>query len=155
MLWDLLKKRRLLGEIRFERRLSHGLGVESSPEVTPFPLERVSNGICLPPIWLSNSNKGVHQVNETGGGTSRENWNPSDYFLRRYPHHGEFKGTYSSSFPRSLSIKPSREPGVYCKLPKISTTPLKAVRVSRPSGGFRDLISQPPRREVKKDQEKV
>lgn len=56
------KKRRLLGEIRPERRLPHGPSMESAPKVSLLPLERVSSGICLPPIWPSNCTKGVTKL---------------------------------------------------------------------------------------------
>ncbi len=53
----------------------------------------------------------------------------SDYLLRQYPHHGKFKGTYSSSFPRSLSIKPSGEPGFIVNYLKSQLVPSKQLEL--------------------------
>lgn len=36
--------------------------MESAPKVSLLPLERVSSGICLPPIWPSNCTKGVTKL---------------------------------------------------------------------------------------------
>lgn len=79
--------KRLVGENRPEGRLFCSPYMGKSPEIPAIPLERVSNGVCMPAIRPSICTQDIYKTNETCSCASSPIGHTSNHLLGRYFAH--------------------------------------------------------------------
>ena len=148
-----LKTRGLVGKNRSKRCILNSTHLENPPEVPSFSVEREHAGVCLPPLWPSNSTQGLHQTHETSNSFTASKRALSNYLFRRCT----FDGRIASSSPLSSSINSefARKPRFHCQLQEIPFRPSTTIRVFRGPSGHQRPFPLLARRKTKKDSEEV
>ena len=148
-----LKTRGLVGKNRSKRCPLNSTHLEKPPEVPSFSAEREHAGVCLPPLWPSNSTQGLHQTHEAGNSFTATKRVSPNYLFRRYT----FDGRVASSSPLSSSINSefARKPRFHCQLQEIPFRPSTTIRVFRGPSGHQRPFPLLARRKTKKDSEEV
>ena len=134
---QLIKKRRLSGQNRFEGCLLHSPHLGKSPKISTVSLEGKSLRICMPSIRTSFGPTSFHQDHETSNRAIAPVRDSSYNLSRRHADYG--RDSRNGQMSCSYDSEPSRKPGVHYKLPEISSNTNYNYRISGISCRLKNL----------------
>ena len=143
-----LKTRGLVGKNRSKRCILNSTHLGKTPEVPSFSVEREHAGVCLPPLWPSNSTQGLQQTHEASNSFTATKRVSHNYLFRRYT----FDGRVASSSPLSNSINSefARKPRFHVNYKKSHLDPVKQLEFLRVLVDTRDLSLYLPGEKLRK-----